>query len=198
MKGPQSFIFIGRSGSGKGTQAELLIDHLKKQDENNSVLYVETGAEFRDFIDQGGSHTADLAKKIQEEGGLMPEFLATYLWAHRLVSGAIANQHLIFDGSPRKYDEALVMDSVFDFYKIPRPIVIYLNVGEVWARSRLTERQRADDNQDDIQNRMAWFASNVQPAIDFYKKNPLYNFHEIDAERSVSEIHTDIRALIQI
>ena len=57
-----SFIFIGRSGSGKGTQAALLIQALKKSDPNREPLYVQTGQELRQFI-QGSSFTQKITKK---------------------------------------------------------------------------------------------------------------------------------------
>lgn len=198
MKQPQSFIFIGRSGSGKGTQAELLVEYLKKQDPSHSVLYVETGAEFREFMKDDQSYTQALAKKTADKGTLAPEFLAIYLWAHRMVTGMTENQHFIIDGTPRKYDEALVLDSVFDFYGLSRPHVFYINVSESWARSRLASRGRADDGKEEIDSRFHWFDTNVMPAIDFYKKDTRYTFHEIDGERPISEIHSDIRNLVTL
>ena len=58
---PQTFIFIGRSGCGKGTQAELVQEHLKQIDPKRKVLYIQTGAEFREFI-KGNSETQKLSK----------------------------------------------------------------------------------------------------------------------------------------
>ena len=47
----QTFIFIGRSGCGKGTQVTLLQEHIKKQDHKRHILfYIETGERFRQFI----------------------------------------------------------------------------------------------------------------------------------------------------
>ncbi len=195
MKSPQSFIFIGRSGCGKGTQAKLTADHLRHIDPERKSLYIQTGGEFREFI-KGDSYSQQLSKTLYETGNLVPEFLAIYFWANRIVTDFTKEEHLILDGMPRKYHEAVVLDSVFDFYKLARPHVIYLNVGEEWARGRLTERHRADDTRQEIDNRLAWFNTHVMPTIEYYKKNPAYTFHDIDAERSVAEIHSDIRTII--
>ena len=46
----QTFIFIGRSGCGKGTQVTLLQEHFKKQDHKRHIFYIETGERFRQFI----------------------------------------------------------------------------------------------------------------------------------------------------
>lgn len=194
MKNPQSFVFIGISGSGKGTQARLLIDALNKN--NKSSLYIETGSEFRNFINTENNHTAILAKRVAEAGGLIPEFIAIHLWSHLLISKIQEGQSVIFDGTPRKYDEALVLDSVFDFYGIEKPIIFYMNVSEEWARRCLLSRQREDDNDSDIKNRFSWFKTNVFPVIEYYKKNNPQRFHEIDGERSIAEIHADIRNIV--
>lgn len=54
---PQTFIFFGPSGSGKGTQARLLIEYLEKKDPERKTVYIETGRRFRDFITEA-SYTA--------------------------------------------------------------------------------------------------------------------------------------------
>ena len=46
----QTFIFIGRSGCGKGTQVALLQKYIKTQDYKRPILYIETGERFRQFI----------------------------------------------------------------------------------------------------------------------------------------------------
>ena len=63
---PQTFIFIGRSGCGKGTQSELLHKYLDEHDkEEHLIFYLETGARFRDFIAKD-NFTSKLAKKVSE------------------------------------------------------------------------------------------------------------------------------------
>lgn len=196
MKPLQSFIFIGRSGSGKGTQAQLLVDHIQKQDPQRKVLYVQTGAEFRNFMKQGANYTQERSKKIFETGGLVPEFLAVYLWSQRIVNDFTAEEHLVMDGMPRKYHEAVVLDSLFDFYGLQKPKVIYLNVGDAWARGRLMERHRLDDTRQEIDKRLSWFTTEVLPTIEYYRNNKAYTVYEIDGERSIAEIHADIRSRI--
>src|ERR1035437_6906625 len=82
-KDPQAYIFIGRSGSGKGTQAELLIR--KIEESGVKTLHVETGAFFREFIKRN-LYTDVLAKKVVESGGLMPEAIAINMWVSYLVN----------------------------------------------------------------------------------------------------------------
>lgn len=188
---PQNFIFIGRSGCGKGTQAKLLKEYLNKIDHQRNVFYLQTGAEFRKFI-QGVNYTQRLSKKIIDEGMLQPEFLSIYMWSRLLAENFKEDEHLIVDGTPRKFHEAGVLDSIFDFYKREKLYLIFLNIGENWAMDRLKGRGRFDDNHEDIEARLKWYETDVVPAIDFYRNNPKYIFLEINGEQTIEKVHQDI------
>ena len=125
---PQCFIFIGASGCGKGTQVEKLKEYLNQADPGRPILYIQTGAEFRKFI-QGSSLTQNLSKEIAVKGGLQPEFVTVYLWIRVLIEQYTGNEHLIFDGTPRKLHEAGVLNSIIGFYGLPKPHVINMEVG---------------------------------------------------------------------
>ena len=188
---PQNFIFIGMSGCGKGTQAKLLGEYLKKVDPKREVFFLETGAEFRRFI-QGEGYTQRLSKKIYDEGGSQPEFLSVYMWSHLIAENFKEDEHLIVDGTPRRFHEAGALDSAFDFYSREKPYFIFLNIGKEWATERLTGRGRIDDNHDDIKARLNWYETDVVPAINFYRNNPKYNFLEINGEQTIEKVHQDI------
>ncbi len=108
ISNPQTFIFIGRSGCGKGTQADLLKEYLEKN-RSNSVFYLESGARFREFISQN-SFTANLSREIMKSGGLQPAFLAIHIWSHIMIEQMNEGKHLIIDGTPRLLDEAKILD----------------------------------------------------------------------------------------
>lgn len=186
-----SFIFIGRSGCGKGTQIEMLVETLKKKDPEHGILQIYTGREFREFIN-GPSITQKLSKAIYDVGGLMPEFLTTHMWTKQLVENFDGNQHIIFDGTPRKLHEAGALHSVFGFYKLDKPWVINIGISVEEAVRRLMLRKRQDDNEADIRKRLGWYNTDVAPTIEFYRDNANYNFFYVDGERSPEEIHKDI------
>src|SRR5690348_15164141 len=133
---PQSFIFIGRSGCGKGTQAKLIQDYLKSIDPKRETLYIQTGAEFREFI-KGDSTTQKLSKAMYDKGEFQPEFLAIYMWTNLIVNKYSVDEHLVLDGMPRKYHEAGVLDSIWAFYKLQKPHVIYIEISKEESRKRL-------------------------------------------------------------
>ncbi len=187
----QSFVFIGRSGCGKGTQIEKLIKVLKEKDPDHEILNIYTGQEFRNFI-KGQTKTQELTKNVYEAGGLMPEFLTVHMWVKPLVELYNGNQHIIFDGTPRKFHEAGVLHSMFSFYKFEKPWVINIGISQEEAVKRLLGRHRLDDNEADIKKRLGWYETDVAPTIEFYRDNPNYNFFYVDGERSTDEVHNDI------
>ncbi|MFA6315197.1 MAG: nucleoside monophosphate kinase [Candidatus Paceibacterota bacterium] len=188
---PRTFLFIGRSGCGKGTQAKLLMDALKVNDPKSNSVYIQTGNELRNFI-KGDTYTQKLAKNVYDDGGLMPEFLTVYEWSKVLIERFSGREHLIFDGSPRRLHEAGVLHSIFGFFKLNKPCVILIDLDRDVAIKRLLDRKRLDDNKDDIEERMAWFETDVMPAINFYRDNTFYDFLVVDGNRSIEDIHADI------
>jgi len=188
---PQSFIFIGRSGSGKGTQADLLIEYLKDKDPGHEVLHIESGKELREFI-KGPSYTEQVTKKLYDGGGLIPEFVVVYLWAGMLIARFTGNEHLVFDGMPRKVHEAGALNSIFGFYGLSKPWIINIDISPEESTKRLLARKRFDDVQEEIDKRLAWYETDVVPTMKYYDGNPRYNLLKIDGGRPVEEIHADI------
>jgi len=185
----QAYIFIGRSGCGKGTQAKLLIDELKKQGED--VFSLETGSKFREFI-KGETYSNRLAKEITDQGGLQPEFLAVFIWAKEIVGNLKEGDILVLDGVARKILEAKLLNSVFDFLGYKRPVVIFMNVSRKWSEERMLGRGRTDDDVQEIKRRLDWYETEVEPVVEWYKGNSEYNFLDINGEQTVEEVHQEI------
>lgn len=192
---PQTFIFFGPSGSGKGTQAKLLIEKLKERDPENKVLYIETGQKFREFAEEA-SLTSKLVKEVIGAGGLIPEFLPIWIWSEFLVRRISGPEHLVLDGLSRRVDEAPILDSAMKFYKRENPFVISIKLSREDAAERLRNRKRADDTNLDIEKRLAWYDSNVVPAINYFRDNPYYRFIELDGSRPIEEVHADLLSQI--
>jgi adenylate kinase family enzyme len=186
-----TFIFIGRSGAGKGTQAPLLEESLKKIDSTTEIVRMETGNIFRSFI-KGDKWAQQKAKSITDAGGLQPEFLTINLWSTFFIEHFRNDPHIIIDGTPRKPFEATVLHGAFEFFERKKPIVVYLNVTRDWATEKLMARKRNDDTAEGIAKRLAWFDTEVLPTIEYYRHNPAYQFIEINGERPVSEVHEEL------
>lgn len=186
----QAYIFIGRSGCGKGTQVELLINYLKN-DLGRSVFDLQTGDKFREFV-KGESYSSKLAKEINDKGELQPMFLVLALWSSALIENLKGDEDVVFDGMPRKKDQADVLDSVFGFYGYGKAKVVYINVSREWATERLLARGRGDDEAKKIETRQNWFDTDVVPVLEFYKNHSNYEFLDINGEQTIENVHKEI------
>ena len=193
---PQAFIFIGRSGCGKGTQVDFLTTTLTEKDNSRDLLHVESGAFLREFVKKTKSYTQAKTKTVIESGLLTPESIVVYLWMNYLIKNFTGNENITFDGCPRKIDEAKMLTDAFRFYGIEKPTVIYVNVSEEWATERLLNRGdgRKDDTIESIKNRMDYFGKEVMPVINYFKDNPYYNFVDINGEQSKEGVRQEILA----
>jgi adenylate kinase family enzyme len=187
---PQTFVFIGRSGCGKGTQADLLIKYLEGKDKENQIFYLETGQRFRDFIAAPG-YSNELARTIQNSGGLQPSFLAVWIWSSIMIEKVLPNQHMVIDGTPRKLGEAIIFTEAMKFYN-RKPFIVYMDVSRSWSEKRLAERHRSDDVLAVVKKRLDWFDTDVIPAIEYFRTHPDVSFLDINGERGIEEIHADI------
>ena len=189
---PKVFIFMGRSGCGKGTQADFVVKYLCETENVCKTIHIETGALLRKFI-QGNSYTQKLTKEVVESGGLMPEAVVVGVWSNYLFEHFSGKENIVFDGCPRKLHEAILLDSALQFYKIEKPTVIYLKVSREWAENRLKERARKDDSVEGVKKRMDWFEKEVLPSIDFFRNSLNFRFFEIDGEKNIEEVRQDIQ-----
>ncbi|MCI5108739.1 MAG: nucleoside monophosphate kinase [Candidatus Pacebacteria bacterium] len=186
-----TFIFIGRSGCGKGTQVELLQEYIKKNDDSK-IMYLETGHKFREFI-QGDSFAQRLSSEIYKKSERQPDFLAVWMWSHIVVEELTGEEHLIIDGTPRSLSEAKILDTALDFFGRESVYAIHPHISRDEAERRLTERGRSDDvTKDGIKSRLDWFESDVVPAIEYYKESNKHKYIEVDGEKTIEEVYKDI------
>lgn len=187
----QFFILIGRSGSGKGTQAELLRSTLMNQGVEK-VIHVTTGGGFRDFITKD-NYVAKLAKNINDTGALQPEFLAVWGWSNFFIDNLKGGETIILDGAPRKPFEVHVLHSAINFLGYQKPIVIYLETSESVSRKHIALRGREDDKiESDVTNRMDWFETDVLPTLDVYLNDPRYTVLHINGNQTIEEVQNEI------
>lgn len=190
-----TIVFIGRSGCGKGTQADLLKNRIAKHDlEQRKILYIESGDGFREFV-RGKSYSARLSRALYERDARQPDFLATLMWGEMLLEQLDEDMHIVFDGVGRSESEAKMLSTALWFYQRERPTVFYINVSRKWSEEKLLRRGRADDaNLARIDKRLDWFDKDVIPAIEYMQRNPFFNVIEINGEQSVEAVHAEIVA----
>lgn len=211
MNNPLNLILLGRSGSGKGTQAKKLAEHFHLE-------YIGTGDLLRRFSERDNV-AARRMKETLAQGKLAPSWLPFFVWMEKL---AYTDAHLgvLFDGSPRKLGEAEILDDVLDWFGRNNIKVILLEISREEAYRRLMHRKicsrcgkgayveeetdqaahcrycggdltiRAEDNPEGIKMRLDWFDNEVAQVVEHYKKQG--KLIAINGEQAPEETHKEI------
>lgn len=187
MEKPLNIIFLGLSGSGKGTQVQLLADVMRGF---HPAHVVSTGDLFR-RLQEFTTDVGKRVKRILQEGGLPFDDLATTMWMHEIAFRVHEHEGIVFDGAPRRLDEAKNIDRFLEFLERKEYTkVVYLSVTPEEITKRLLHRGRADDNLTAIEGRIDYFQTSVLPVIDYYRKEG--RLIEINGEQPVEKVHEDI------
>ena len=191
----QTLIFAGPQGSGKGTQIELLKTYLEQADRSRKIVHFEMGKNLRDLAthnDYSGRHT----NEVLMQGGLIPYAVSGSLFGQYLMNNLKTNdEHIVIDGFPRTATQVPMLDSALvEFYARPTPTVVVIAISDEEAVKRLKLRGRSDDTEESIRKRLRWSAEETMPNIAWFRANSNYRVLDINGERSVEEIQTDIRA----
>ena len=191
---PKTIIFIGPSGSGKGTQVKAVTEYL----ESNSqapVLNIETGKGFRDLTEKG-SFTATRVRELLADGQLVPNFLAESFVVKFLIKNLTPESHLTMDGFPRTLPQVDFIDELIEFYQRPKPLVVHLQVSDDVVRERLLARGRNEDVPELISERLRLYHEKTEPIVTAFKNRENVTFIQLDASQSAQDVTKKIIAAL--
>ena len=205
-------ILVGPPGSGKGTQAKMLI-------EKYSVPQISTGDILREAVKEG-SPLGKKAKTLMDKGSLVPDELVVGIIEERLKKPDCKGG-FILDGFPRTVAQAEALDSILEKMSLEIDHLLNIEVDDGELLKRLTGRrtckscgrgyhiifdppakenvcnecdgdlyQRDDDKEDTIKSRLKVYHDQTAPVVDFYKKKNLSR--TIDGLGKIGEVFTRI------
>lgn len=193
---PKAIMFFGPQGSGKGTQKNFLKEELVKITDR-SVVEVEAGLFFRQMVNQEG-YTNSLVQDSLRRGELQPDFLSTYGVSQIMINNFTGEEHLIFDGFPRKELQAKLFHQMVEFYKLHIEVVI-IRLSEEESLKRLMLRGRDDDTEAGIKQRLGWYHEEVEPLLEYFKTYPDdYTLHEVEGDQTMEEVFADVKKVLKI
>ena len=188
----KTFIFVGRSGSGKGTQVEFLKKYLAEKDTSRGIKSLVMGELYRNFFKEEG-YVQDIARDVSmNQGKFQPDFLTNGLFIYNAMHVVDGVSHLFVDGYPRTIDQFEILKELFIYTKITSPVIVEIAVSRESVKNRMLARGRGDDSSSAIDSRLDEYERATVPMIEAMKKDPSVTYIEIDGEPSPDEIHKDI------
>ncbi len=204
-----NILLIGPQGSGKGTQARILLEKF-------GFFYFESG----EFLRKVAKNNEDLKKSLAE-GVLVPDremtsYLTAYLDQEKLYDD------VIFDGFPRTVEQYHFWENWLIDKQVKIHLVLVLEISEEETVKRLSARrkdpetgaiynlitdppptnidqtkliQRDDDKPEAVKKRLALYRERTQPLIAELGKT--IEVVEVDGERPISVISADILKIVE-
>lgn len=206
---------MGPPGAGKGTQAQLLADKI-------GYDRFSTGDAFRELAAKDTPLGIEV-KNLIDNGLFAPPPLAAKIVIEAIGNHLKAGKGVIFDGSPRTLEEAVIIDKYFIDSGYGHPLVIVLKIDREEMEKRNAKRrfcldiksQFAVTNDDDIQRceqlggtvgvrpddepakfaaRWQQFQDRAYPVIANYMQQGIV--HEIDGMQSIEAVHEAIMSYV--
>jgi adenylate kinase len=164
-------ILLGPPGSGKGTQAQRLVQRY-------GILQLSTGEMLRAAV-AAQTPVGVQAQDIMASGGLVPDEIVIGIISDRLDQPDAA-KGFILDGFPRTVPQAEALDELLKRKRMRLDAVIELRVNEsallhrVETRAAETrargEQVRADDTQEVLKKRLASYRELTEPLVHYYSE----------------------------
>jgi adenylate kinase len=164
-------ILLGPPGSGKGTQAQRLV-------QRHGIVQLSTGEMLRAAV-AAQTPVGLKAKDIMASGGLVPDEIVVGIISDRL-DQADAAKGFILDGFPRTVPQAEALDELLKKKHMRLDAVVELRVNESALLQRVEtrvaemrargEEVRIDDTQEVLTKRLASYRSQTEPLIHYYSE----------------------------
>lgn len=186
-----NIILFGPPGSGKGTQATLLV-------ERHHLVHISTGDMFRHHL---AHHTAlgQEAKTYMDKGELVPDHVTIGMLRNRVESEGEVSGY-IFDGFPRTIAQADALTELMQEEGTQIHALIKLEVPDEEIVSRLLNRglvsgRKDDQDEETIRHRIRVYHEETEPVFDYFTK--LDRSFSVDGLGSIEEIAHRLDAVME-
>jgi adenylate kinase len=184
-----NLILFGPPGAGKGTQSEKLI---KKY----GFVHISTGDLFR-WHTKNDTPLGKKVKEIMNSGALVPDEITIEMLQEEVSKNPKAGGFL-FDGFPRTVPQAEALDAFMKKNGTAIHFVVALDVSEAELRARIAKRKqesnRADDEEDKLNKRVAEYFGKTIHVLPHYQKQG--RLKTVNGIGSIDEIFNNVCAIL--
>ena len=178
-------VLLGAPGSGKGTQAARLKEHLQ-------VPHISTGDLLRAEV-AAGSPLGVQAREVMARGELVSDDILLGMLRDRF-SREDTRAGFILDGYPRNLAQAAALDELLGSLGQKFDAAVQLTVDNEQIVERLAGRAkadgRADDNPESVRKRLQVYDQQTAPVIEFYRQHGQLTI--VDGVGTLDEVFTRI------
>ncbi|MGN6152473.1 MAG: adenylate kinase [Lysobacteraceae bacterium] len=184
-------VLLGAPGSGKGTQAVRLKDHLQ-------VPHISTGDLLRAEV-AAGTALGLQAKEVMARGDLVSDAILLGMLEDRLSRPDVAHG-FILDGYPRNLAQADALGQLLGRIGQQLEHAVQLDVDTELLVERIAGRAREQGRQDDtpeaVRNRLQVYNDVTAPVVDFYRQRGMLKV--VDGEGAMDEVFNRIVEAISV
>ncbi len=178
-------VLLGAPGSGKGTQATRLKEHLQ-------VPHISTGDLLRAEV-AASSALGVQAKEIMARGDLVSDDILLGMLEARLARPDTRNG-FILDGYPRNLAQAAALDQLLARIGQPMDFAVQLDVPTDLLVQRIAGRAkaegRADDTPESVRTRLKVYDEQTAPVVEYYRGRGMLTV--VDGVGTQDEVFTRI------
>ncbi|CCE06900.1 Adenylate kinase [Bradyrhizobium sp. STM 3843] len=188
-------ILLGPPGSGKGTQAQRLVQRY-------GIVQLSTGDMLRAAV-AAETPIGLKAKDIMAAGHLVPDEVVVGIIADR-IEQPDAHNGFILDGFPRTVRQAEELDELLQTKQMTLDAVIELKVNESVLLERVERRAaemrargeavRPDDTPEVLTRRLASYRDQTEPLIHYYSDHRM--LATVDGMMSIEEVTQEIERIL--
>jgi len=178
-------VMLGGSGSGRGTQSQLLCDALK-------TPWISSGELLRLAIASRSSLGKTVAASVKQ-GELVPDEVMIELVSQRLSQPDAADGWML-DGYPCTAFQAEELSFLLDRINQKLDWAIWLDVPREVLVQRSMERSRSDDTPEAIQRRIDLLYERTVPILDYYDYRG--RLVKVNGAQPIDSVQQDIRQAI--
>ncbi len=184
-------VIMGAPGSGKGTQAALIVKEL-------GLDHISTGDLLRAAV-AAGTELGRKAKEVMDRGELVSDEIVLGLLEERLAQAG-DGPGFILDGFPRNIAQAEALDALLARIGQPVDEALQIDVDEDQVVERIAKRAalegRSDDTEETVRNRLKVYGEQTAPVVDYYAQKGILS--RVLGEGSIEDVFQRIQGVLQI